>query len=474
MALNLPTPGESGRLAPMRVKAPLVPKTFNIKPPRIKGSGTGGGGSKAGVSPYDQFTLSDPFNPSQIQTTAQSAYNSDVANEQRLAAMGYPTAAATSADYAARGAAGNSVYQDLASRIAGIQQATVAQGNAGSAALGAQNAAAQASGGNIPGAPPTPGIPTAGAQAVLGDQTAAGGNYIGSLEAAALSSGSQANLRALAAGDVASANNANAQQRALASLLSGVPSESSRVSDMLKQNQTVDAANLQTKLNVYQNLVTAKTTADTLGNKNQQAIADRDLKKYIAQLDNTSKVKLGIASANSRVAIANAGNRTRAQIAADNRAAANARAAAALAAKSGKTPGAPTAASIAKARNDAVKILQGRNKTGQPTKVPATYQFIYTPPADPNPYAPKPVARPVTVSARAFQSGSWKNLVPRGATLTQPPAPKTYTTAQTGRTGWYGLWNQALATYTAAGVPRSQAVSYLRQFLPKGSVPGVK
>jgi hypothetical protein len=324
MALNLPTPGESARLGPMRVKAPLVPKTFTPKigkTPTVK--------KAAGVNPYDQFTLSDPYAPGKIQGLAQQGWAADTANAQKLAAMGYPTAAETAADYAARGTLANAAQQDLVAHIAGIQQAIVAQGNAGSAALGQQNAAAAASGGNIPGAPPTPGLPTAGAQAVLGAQTAAGGNYYGSLQAASLSSGAQANQRALDAGTVEANTNAQSAQRTLASLLSGVPSESSRESDMLKQNQTVDASNLQTKLNVYQNLVTAKTTADTLGNKTQQAAADRDLKKYIAQMGNTTKVKLGIASANAKVATTNANNRTKAQIAADNRAAAAKRAAAA-------------------------------------------------------------------------------------------------------------------------------------------------
>lgn len=474
-----PAPKTGGSKTGAAISGVKIPKTVNPKsffspPPKIVPPKK----KAAPLSdPYSGFLMADPYNPTQIGPQAQSDYDADVARARGLAAMGLPTADQINAQAAQRAQQQQDIAGSLSAHLAGIQQASIAQGNAGTAALGTQNAATAATGNQVSSALGVPNVGVqgdAGARAVLAGQTAAGGNYYGSLQAAALQGGSQNAQRALDQGHADLEANDQTIQRTLASLLSGIDAPAKRVSSMTTANQQVDAANVQTKLSVYTNLVNQQQYAQATGSKEAINAANNALKKWETQQSNATKKALNIQDNTTRTTIAGnnaaaAGQRTAAQIKA-----ANARAAAALAAKGKTGGGTPTAASIAKARNDAVKILQGRNKTGQPVKTPATYQFIYTPPEDPNPYAQKPTPKPVTVSAQAAKNGSWKSLVPHGATITQPPVPKTYTTAQKGRTGWYNLWNQALATYTAAGVPRSQAVAYLKQFVPKGSVPGVR
>jgi hypothetical protein len=108
----------------MKVKGPVIPKTYTSHP-------------AAATTPThsinDQFMLADPYKPGTLQTTAQTAYDADVANATKLANMGTTPSAQIGADYAQRGQTANSIFQDLAQHLAGIQTAQVAQGNAGAA-----------------------------------------------------------------------------------------------------------------------------------------------------------------------------------------------------------------------------------------------------------------------------------------------------------------------------------------------------
>lgn len=303
-------------------KIPAPPKGGGIWGPATRQQALKTPKAAPTVSPYDQFTLPDPYAPGKISSLATSGYNTDTANAQKLAAMGYPTDAAVGADYAARGAQANGIQQALAAHLAGLQGVDVAQGNAGSAALGAQNASTQATAPHIAGAPTMPGLPTSAVQAVLGSQTAAAGNYDSALQAAALSTGATAEQNALNAGTVATQGNQQNIQKTLASLLSGVPSVSARESSMTTANQGVDSANIQTKLSVYQNLVNQQQAANALGSKSAIAAADNALKQWTTQQTNATKVKLGLA-----------GNETKTTVAGINQSGANARAKTSAAAK---------------------------------------------------------------------------------------------------------------------------------------------
>jgi hypothetical protein len=471
MALNLPTPGESARLAPMRVKGPVVPKTFTTNPSKPKAPKAP---KSAGVNPYDQFTLPDPYDPSKVGALAQSGYDADVANAQKLAAMGQPSSASIGADYAARGAASNQIFQALAQHLAGIQSASVAQGNAGSAALGAQNAAAAGTMPNIPGAAPAGSpIPTQGAQAVLGAQTAATGNYGGALQAAALSSGTQANQRALDAGTIASQSNDQNIQKTLASLLSGVPLVSARQSSMLGENQKVDASNLQTKLSVYQNLVNQKQYAQTLGSKTAIAAADNALKQWTTQQSNATKNALNIQDNQTKITTTNATNRTRAQIAADNAAArvaaakttatAKLKAAKTTAAAKTKTGGAGgvTASGKRQALTQAIKIAtsEGGKKVSAPSQYTAKIQKVLAGGAT-DPLAPNATTVPVDPS----KVNGWKP--PAGYKVIAPPTVSKTSSKTVNRPGSYTKYNRAVSYLKQTGYTDAQARAALRQYHP--------
>jgi hypothetical protein len=236
---------------------------------------------------YDQFTLPDPYKPGTLQQTATTGYNADVANAQKLAAMGTTPDAQIGADYAQRGQNVQNIYQGLAQQLAGIQTAQVAQGNAGAAALGAQTAGL--------GAP-------AGVQAVLGANTAATGNYGGSLQAAALSAGAQNQKGVLDAGTLAQQSNDQSIQKTLASLLSGVDPVSKRVDTMRGANQQVDASNLQTKLGLFQSDETTKTAAIAAGDKAAYDAAVLKEKRDEAGLSNATRLQLGLDSDRTKIA----------------------------------------------------------------------------------------------------------------------------------------------------------------------------
>lgn len=307
MAPNTPysRPTAPGGAKPTGPKIPAPPKGGGIWGPATRQQALKTPKPKAQtVSPYDQFTLNDPYAPGKINSLATSGYNTDTANAQKLAAMGYPTDSAVTADYAQRGATANGIQQALAAHLAGVQGVDVAQGNAGSAALGAQNVATQATAPHIAGAPAAPSLPTGAAQAVLGSQTAAAGNYDSALQAAALSSGATAEQNANNAGLVAQQGNQQSIQKTLASLLSGVPSVSSRESTMSTANQSTDAANKQTALTIWTGLQNRALTAQAEGDKVGLAAADLGLKQYEASLSAATKRALGISTNQTKVTVA--------------------------------------------------------------------------------------------------------------------------------------------------------------------------
>jgi hypothetical protein len=273
-------------------------------------------------SANDQFTLADPYKPGTLQTSATNAYNADVANAQKLAGMGVPTAQQTTADYAQRGANVNSVYQDLAAHLAGIQTAQVAQGNAGSAALGAQNAAI----GAAPGV-----LPTTGTQAVLACEHR-GDRQLRRIAPGRRRSPRRAqNQKLLDAGTLAQQTNDQNVQKTLASLLSGLDPVSKRVDAMQTANGQVDATNIQTKYSEYTGLLNQQSQAAALGEKKLADQYGLEAKKYAtdAGLQKTisnNQTKLATTNQNNRTKVATteltqtgAGKRTAAQIAAANK-----------------------------------------------------------------------------------------------------------------------------------------------------------
>lgn len=480
MALNLPnlktlTPGKATGKAIGGVKMPknVNPKALFSPPAAPKQKPP----AQHQVSPYDQFTLQDPYDPTKIGSLAQSGYDADVANATRLAAMGQPSSASIGADYAARGAASNQIYQALAQHLAGIQGATVAQGNAGSAALGAQNAAAAGTMPNIPGADPAGSpIPTAGAQAVLGAQTAATGNYGATLQAAALSAGTQANQHALDAGTIAATDNTNNIQKTLASLLSGVPLVSARSSSMLGENQKVDASNLQTKLSVYQNLVNQQQFAATTGNKAAQAAADRALKQWETQQSNAVKTQLGLAADQTRTSIAASGNQTKAQIAAGRNAtsrannqrttstsAANSKRAARTRLAAGGAGG-TTPSARRQTLTQAIKIINTTGGTKTTGTSPSGYKATIQ--ASTSSGKPNPLSSPKDVPVDPSNIKTYKP--PPGFVVINPPTATSSksTTTVKNKPGSYTKYNRAASFLKSNGWTQAEIKAALRQYHP--------
>lgn len=452
MALNLPNlskvgPGSSTGLG-IRTTGTGAPKAlFTGGGPRIKAP------PKPQVSLSDQFMLGDPYDPKQIGNLAQSGYNTDVSNAQKLAQMGQPTTQQITTDYAGRGSAENSVYQDLAQRIAGIQQATVAQGNQGSAALGVQNAAAAASGGHIAGAPAAPALPTGAAQAVLASQTAAGGNYQGALQAAALSSGAQANQRALDAGTVASTTANNATQHQLASLLAGIDSPAKRAAAMAGENQKVDAANIQTKFSVYKDLVNQQQFAQASGDKRAIAAADVALKQWTTQQSNATKVQLGLAA-----------NATKTKVAGIN-------AAAKIATAKGKsgtgTIGGGTtqsASARASALKQAIKIATSTGGVKTTTQTPGQTTITMEPITSSG--AINVLGQKLVVKKNAAEAATYA--APKGYKIVDKSAgaPKSGT-ATINKPGAYTKYNRAASYLKNLGWTQAEIKSALKQYQPK-------
>lgn len=311
-----PTSAESSRLGPMRAPnaKPVVPKTFKPKAP-----------AKPKVAANDSFLLPLPYAPGQINQTAQSGYNADAALAKQNAALGYLTPDQQTARAAQQGSQVQSLYSNLANQIAGIQHVGVDQTNAGTATLGAQNAATSATGNPVASATGTvnPGVTgNQGAQAVLASQGAGQGNFLGALQGSALASGTAGQAHALAAGQSNIQQDQASQQKTLASLLSGIATPSARESAMITANTGAQAGNLQTELAQYQSGVAQQQFEESLGQKTQadaQGLANRTLLAKINQSNANSRADAGN---QTRANIANAGNRTREQIAADNRSAA--------------------------------------------------------------------------------------------------------------------------------------------------------
>jgi hypothetical protein len=322
MALNIPklsapTTSEALRLKPMKQPGTLVPKTYNM-----------GGGSKppgtpktaSGVNPYDEFTLQDPYKPGQINSLANSGYQADLANATKIAHMGYLSPDQETARATQQGANVKALYDSLAAQIAGIQQASVGQSNAGSAALGAANTATGATAAPVSGAlgVAIPGVQgSQGAQTVLGAQGAAQGNLLGSLQANSYAAGTSGQKAALATGQSNIATNEADSQKTLAQLMAGLDPVSKRTSDMLAANQSVDATNKQTLLGIYQGDRQAEQTAAALGDKDAQAAAARQSARDLALLTQKGENYRTTLTTNA------ANGRSAAQIAAANRRAAN-------------------------------------------------------------------------------------------------------------------------------------------------------
>lgn len=337
---HVPALGKGPKVGPGRsvgLALPKVPKTLGTAglfsaPPKQKVA--------APLNPYDAFTIADPYKASAIPGLANSSYASDVANDQKLAGMGYLTQAQRDAQAGNQASNATAIGSALAAQIAGIQQATVAQGNASGAALGAQNTATGSSGAGVAGlagvAAPA-GVSAPAVNAILGTQNAATGNLYGGLQSAALASGAQNAKQAYANEAVNVQNDQQDQQKTLASLLSGLPSPSTRESTMTAANQTANAANTQSDLAIWTNLQNQELTDKTLNNK--AAINRDDLanKSFLAGLSNTEKTNLAKINNQTKTTIAKnaditktnvaaSGNQSRAAIAAKNRAAANFRA----------------------------------------------------------------------------------------------------------------------------------------------------
>ncbi|MBA3841045.1 MAG: hypothetical protein H0X39_00220 [Actinobacteria bacterium] len=285
------------------------------------------------ASPYDQFMLQTPYASGQIHTLAQSGYNEDAANAQKLAGMGYLSNDQINAQATNRATQAQGVAASLRDQLAGIQQASVGQTNQMGATLATQNAATAASAPNIAGAPASPGvIGASGAQAVLASQGAGTGNYYGALQAAAASSGAQNAQKAYDAGLTGIQTNAANKQKTLASLLSGVAPVSARESQMTDANQKVTAANVQTKLATWQQLESDAQLQAQLGNKAASQASSQAAAQLLAQINqsgqtartsdtNATRLATTTSTNRTRIATTSSTNRTKAQIAADNAAA---------------------------------------------------------------------------------------------------------------------------------------------------------
>jgi hypothetical protein len=308
-----PTSAETSRLGPMR--APKAPKPQNLKPPKP---------NAPAHSSADSFLLPLPYAAGTINQTAQSGYNADAALAKQNAALGYLTPDQQTARAVQQGTEVQGLYSNLANQIAGIQHVGVDQTNAGTAQLGAQNAAAGATGNPVASATgvANPGVTgNVGAQAVLASQGAGQGNFLGALQGSALASGTAGYQHAINAGQSNIQQDQASQQKTLAQLLSGIATPSARESTMATANQSARAANLQTALSQYQSGVAQQEYYSSLGEKKQaaaQGLANQRILAGITQQGETARTD---ATNQTRAGISADTNRTRAQIAKDNAAA---------------------------------------------------------------------------------------------------------------------------------------------------------
>lgn len=444
---------------PPAVKAPSVP---SFKP---GGALWGGLVPKANapvsttVAANDQFTLPYEYKPGTLQQTAQTGYNTDVQNDNKLATMGTTPDASIAADYAQRASNEQGIYQALQQQLAGIQTAQVSQGNAGSAALGAQNAAIGAPAGILP---------TTGAQAVLGANTAATGNYGGSLQAAALSAGAQAQKSTLDAGTLAQTTNDQDVQKNLASLLSGLTPVSTRLTAEQTANQGVDAANVQTGLTLYTADEAAKSAAITAGNKKAYDQATLDEKRDYDHASNTTKLAIDKQNNATKVTTTTSNNATKLKTA---QAAAAAKTAAAKTAAAAKiaTTGAANPTQKRQQLTAAIRIINttGGTKTTEPT----TYTVKVQPPTPTVngkviPGTATPSSTSVPVSAADYASGAWKAKLPKGYTAISAPVVAKTTTATVNKPGSYTRYNRGASYLKANNWTPAEIKAALKQYHP--------
>lgn len=278
---------------------PLPPSGGGIwGPAKAVGAGAPkktGAGSAGGVSfdPYASLLLPET-NPATFTKTATTGYNSDVENARQLSQMGLPTDDQLTGQAATRSAALGAISAALQSHLASIQQAGVAQGNAQGTTLAGLNA-----GTSQPGM--TPDAAAAPVQATLAGQTAGTGNYLGALEGAAAEGGAYQQSQALTQGGNNVQENQLARSKALAGFLSGLPTISDRVAGLQSDNSKIAAANVSTKLNVWNTLQTQIEQDKLEGDKVSLAHDQLDEKKWEAQQSN--KVKAGIAAGNNATSL---------------------------------------------------------------------------------------------------------------------------------------------------------------------------
>lgn len=395
-----PKVGAGSSVGPLGIRAARPKKVTNpFAPAPVKAAPQ--------TSPYDQFQLPLPYQASQIPQQANTDYASDVANATKLASMGYLTPDQENARAASQASNVQGIAQSLRDQLAGIQTATVQQGNAGGAVLGGQNAATAASGNPVAGAlgVPNTGVQGAsGAQAVLGSQTAAGGNYLGGLEAAALSSGATNAAKATAAGASNIATDQSNIQKTLASLLAGTPTPAAREATMTQANTSAQSANLQTKLSVYQSLVNQASQEAALGEKAQATSDTLAANKYLRTIDDQTKVTTTNANNATKLATTSSNNRTKSQIAADNAAASGKRTAAQIAAANKR------AADANKTKLSTAQIAANKKTSGK------GYQVSYVLPAtnvvDPN--TGKLTLKPPAIKTKPVNAAVWQRYLNSG------------------------------------------------------------
>lgn len=293
-----PAPNPKTPKAPSGIWGPATRQQVNqaLKTPKPakKTAGSAGG---VNFDPYASLLLPET-DPSTFTKTATSGYNADVTNANTLAQMGLPTDDQLTGQAADRSRALGAISTALQAHLAQIQQAGVAQGNQGATTLAGLNGATSAPG-------QTPDAAAAPVQATLAGQTAGTGNYLGALEGAAADGGAYQQSQAVNQGQQAVQANQQNRQKALAGFLSGLPTISDRVAGLQSDNTKTAAANVATKLNVWNTLQTQIEQDKLEGDKVSLAHDQLDEKKWEAQQSN--KVKAGIAAGNNATSLGVAG-----------------------------------------------------------------------------------------------------------------------------------------------------------------------
>lgn len=303
---KLATAGSGAARAQTAAGRSAAPNTVSKAAPKPKVA------KAAPFNPYAGLLVKDPYAAGTIDSTATSGYNADVARANTLAAMGLPTDATLTQQAADRAAGLGQIAQALSAHLAGVQQAGLQQGNQDSAAMGALDTAAAATGGHIPGAPASAGVvATPAAQATLAGQTAGTGNELGALEAASIQRGGYVQDQAINQGATDVTTNDENKQKALAGFLSGLPTVTSRESTMQQANQQTEQANATTKLNVWNQLQSQLTQDKLLNNKTAIAVDEDNTKQFIAQNGNETKAEIAKSNNLAKTTIAKGNNQTK-------------------------------------------------------------------------------------------------------------------------------------------------------------------